>query len=162
MSHPQLQVLHRFAGPDGSHPFGSLFLSGPTLYGMTQEGGSNDQGVIFALDLAPKLAISVSGTNVNLSWSANFPNITLESTGQLTGTWVTVCGVAGQSAILPIEAGSNRFFRLKKWFGCSEMIMKSSVLTPGAFLSVVSSPPRLRPLFHAVSGSATATRHIPG
>lgn len=44
-------LLHSFAGGlnDGLYPYGSLTLSGPTMYGMTSEGGSNSVGIIFSL-----------------------------------------------------------------------------------------------------------------
>jgi uncharacterized repeat protein (TIGR03803 family) len=92
---------------------GSPLLVDSTLYGMTFEGGSNNLGVIFALDLLPKLAISLNGTNVNLSWSTNYPDFTLESVGQLIGSWTPVPGVTGYSATLPVNAGTNQFFRLR-------------------------------------------------
>ena len=49
----EYRILHHFAGGsgDGGTPYGSLICSGPTLYGMTAEGGSSNKGVIFALDL---------------------------------------------------------------------------------------------------------------
>ena len=34
-------VLHSFAGKDGARPWGSLTLSGATLYGVTYAGGAN-------------------------------------------------------------------------------------------------------------------------
>jgi len=46
-------ILHSFAGgsSDGANPsYGSLTLSGSTLYGMTQNGGSDDKGVIFKIN----------------------------------------------------------------------------------------------------------------
>ena len=45
-------VLHSFAGGtnDGAYPYGSLTLSGTTLYGMTFEGGAGGKGTIFKLD----------------------------------------------------------------------------------------------------------------
>jgi len=48
----QFVSLHEFAGDyvDGRRPFGSLTLSGSTLYGMTERGGSNDHGVIFKIN----------------------------------------------------------------------------------------------------------------
>jgi uncharacterized repeat protein (TIGR03803 family) len=44
-------VLHSFAGgtADGSQPYGSLVLSGATLYGLTSLGGSSGAGVVFKL-----------------------------------------------------------------------------------------------------------------
>jgi len=53
-------ILHSFAGGgiqtgggspgDGANPFGSLTLSGSTLYGMTEAGGTNYDGVVFQIN----------------------------------------------------------------------------------------------------------------
>jgi len=109
------QLLHKFAGGanDGAKPNGSLLLSGSTLYGMTGSGGSHNLGVIFALDLFPKLAVTLSGTNLNLAWSTNYPDFVLEGADQLDGTWTSIPGVTGYSATLPVGAESQ-FFRLRK------------------------------------------------
>jgi hypothetical protein len=61
-----------------------------------------------------QLAISLNNTNVNLSWSTNYPGFVLEGTGDLTGGWTTVPGVTGYSAALPVVPGTNQFFRLRK------------------------------------------------
>jgi uncharacterized repeat protein (TIGR03803 family) len=109
------RVLHDFESITGTGPWGSLLLSGSTLYGMTHGGGSNDLGVIFALDLPrPTLAIAQNGTNVSVSWDTNCPDFTLESMGQLTGTWASVPGVTGYSAVLPLDPETSQFFRLRK------------------------------------------------
>ena len=44
-------LLHNFAGgtDDGASPFGSLTVSGNTLYGMTRNGGTGDKGVVFKI-----------------------------------------------------------------------------------------------------------------
>ena len=43
-------VLHQFTGgPDGAYPQSSLVLSGNTLYGTTEGGGSADNGTVFAV-----------------------------------------------------------------------------------------------------------------
>ena len=107
------RILHHFAGGanDGATPWGSVVQSGTTLYGMTSAGGSRNKGVIFALDVAPKLAISRDTTNVNVSWNTNFPDFGLESTDQLAGAWTPVAGVIGDSASLPTDA-ERQFFRL--------------------------------------------------
>lgn len=104
-------LLHRFGGLNGREPRGALLLSGSTLYGMTSAGGSHNLGVIFALELAPKLAISLEHTNVQLSWSTNFPDFALESAEPSAGVWTPVPGVTGFSATRPV-ATSNQFFRL--------------------------------------------------
>jgi uncharacterized repeat protein (TIGR03803 family) len=47
----QTALLHEFTGgaDDGKYPWGDLIVSGSTLYGMTQNGGSNDKGTIFSV-----------------------------------------------------------------------------------------------------------------
>ncbi len=44
--------MHDFLGSpdDGYEPWGSLTLSGTTLYGMTYSGGSSNKGVVFRMD----------------------------------------------------------------------------------------------------------------
>jgi len=46
------QNLHSFAGGfgDGKHPSGNFLLDGTTLYGVTAQGGTNDAGVVFAIE----------------------------------------------------------------------------------------------------------------
>jgi uncharacterized repeat protein (TIGR03803 family) len=45
-------LLHEFIGGlDGSNPFGSLILSGSTLYGMTRYGGDSGYGTVFKIQL---------------------------------------------------------------------------------------------------------------
>ena len=52
------KILQNFGEPstnDGVNPYGSLLLSGTTLYGTTQLGGNKNQGTVFQID--------VDGTN---------------------------------------------------------------------------------------------------
>ena len=44
-------LLYSFGGPDGQSPQGDLILVGNTLYGMTRLGGTNNDGVIFSIEL---------------------------------------------------------------------------------------------------------------
>jgi len=46
----QYKVLFNFSGVDGSYPYGSLTLSGGTLYGMTFFGGPSNYGGAFSID----------------------------------------------------------------------------------------------------------------
>lgn len=65
-------ILHNFGGPpsDGWLPNGSLILSGSTLYGMTEEGGTLTNGIIFS--------IQTNGSNyTNCSILTQHPNIFL-------------------------------------------------------------------------------------
>jgi uncharacterized repeat protein (TIGR03803 family) len=77
------QTLISFSGTTGStpgqSPFGSLTFSGSTLYGMTQKGGSNGKGVVFALGLNPTLAATANATtssNTNVSTFSFGPTVT--------------------------------------------------------------------------------------
>ena len=45
-------VLFNFGGTHGSEPYGSLILSGSTLYGMTDGGGADYYGSVFAEPVA--------------------------------------------------------------------------------------------------------------
>jgi uncharacterized repeat protein (TIGR03803 family) len=47
-------TLYNFDGTHGSEPYGSLILSGSTLYGMTYGGGANSDGTIFSLNTVPE------------------------------------------------------------------------------------------------------------
>src|SRR6266404_3908589 len=52
----------RHTNSDGSHPHADLILSGNTLYGVAQVGGSSSSGTIFSLSLPlPQLTIIPSG-----------------------------------------------------------------------------------------------------
>jgi uncharacterized repeat protein (TIGR03803 family) len=43
-------VLYSFqGGTDGAYPFGGITVMNGTLYGTTQQGGSNDKGTVFAI-----------------------------------------------------------------------------------------------------------------
>jgi len=47
------QILHSFGSGagEGHYPYGSLVISNGTLYGMTHQGGADDQGTIFNINL---------------------------------------------------------------------------------------------------------------
>ena len=42
--------LHNFTGFDGAEPHAGLILSGNTLYGTAQFGGSSSRGTVFAVN----------------------------------------------------------------------------------------------------------------
>jgi uncharacterized repeat protein (TIGR03803 family) len=50
-------LRHEFAGgaDDGKNPFGSLIISNSTFFGMTNEGGDSNMGVIFSLPLSTNI-----------------------------------------------------------------------------------------------------------
>ena len=50
--HAQINLLHEFVGDtsDGWDPYGSMIISGSTLYGMTSSGGGSGYGTIFKIE----------------------------------------------------------------------------------------------------------------
>jgi uncharacterized repeat protein (TIGR03803 family) len=101
--------LHSFSAltssnADGINPFPGLVLSGNTLYGMTEAGGTNNSGTIYSVTLPvpPPLTIIHSGPNAILTWPTNVVGFTLESTTNLgpSAVWVT-------NAVLPVILGSQ-------------------------------------------------------
>ena len=59
-------TLASFNGTNGSIPFGSLILSGSTLYGMTFNGGVYDEGTVFSIPItggSVTTMVSFNGTN---------------------------------------------------------------------------------------------------
>jgi uncharacterized repeat protein (TIGR03803 family) len=68
----------------GSPEAGSVFLSGNTLYGTASQGGSSSWGTVFSLTLpGPQLTITLSETNIILTWPTNFVGYVLQSTVDL-------------------------------------------------------------------------------
>ncbi len=57
-------VLHEFAGSDGVWPYGSLTLSGSTLYGKTTDGGSSGDGTVFSLVIPEPATAALLGASL--------------------------------------------------------------------------------------------------
>jgi uncharacterized repeat protein (TIGR03803 family) len=117
-----LTVLHSFAGgtTDGSRPYGSLTLSGSTLYGMTYNGGADDLGVVFSMN--------TSGGNFGLLHSfaggttdGSNPTRDLTLDGA-TGTLYSMTkngGTNGQGVIFRLGTDGNNFALLHEFAGYS-------------------------------------------
>ena len=59
-------TLFTFDGTNGAQPYGSLTLSGSTLYGMTADGGANGDGTIFSIPVTggtPTVLFSFDGAH---------------------------------------------------------------------------------------------------
>jgi uncharacterized repeat protein (TIGR03803 family) len=77
----------RYTNLDGAIPYGRLVLSGSTLYGTTEEGGTGGSGTLFSITLpqpeTPIInSISLSGTNLVINAAngeSDVPYITLMS-----------------------------------------------------------------------------------
>jgi len=100
---------------DGANPAGGLVVSSNSLYGTTAYGGHQGNGTAFRLSFAPHLAISLSATNVILTWPGNgagfdFSQFVLQSAATSTGVFSSVIG-ATSPYTNPI-AVSQKFYRL--------------------------------------------------
>ncbi len=121
-------TLYNFGG-DG--PVAALVLSGNTLYGTAGdvvgggEGGSSSaDGTVFSLSLSavsvPQLAITLSGTNVILTWPASATGFALQSTESLVSPvlWTTVFPgsvvVNGQNTVTNPISGAQQFYELSQ------------------------------------------------
>jgi uncharacterized repeat protein (TIGR03803 family) len=113
--------LQSFAGypHDGSGPAGSLTLDGSTLYGMTQQGGTKNQGVVFALsDLPPEPPTSLTNIYTNnqaiVSWLSSVSGWTLQTNNDLAkGTWSKYTGPIISNTVTNSPTKGNLFFRLR-------------------------------------------------
>jgi uncharacterized repeat protein (TIGR03803 family) len=115
-------TLYSFTGCSyGVNPFAGVILSGNTLYGTASSVCSGYGGVVFSLSLPfPQLSIIRSETNVVLSWPANFPGFTLQSTTNIDSpaTWTPVSTtpvvVNGQDTVTNAICGTQQFYSLQK------------------------------------------------
>jgi uncharacterized repeat protein (TIGR03803 family) len=113
--------LHNFAGSDGAGPWAGLILSKNVLYGTAQGGGTSSKGTVFSLSLPlPQLTITISGTNLALTWSVNAAGFVLQSTTNLVSStgWNTNLPspalVSGQNVVTNPISGAQMFFRLSQ------------------------------------------------
>src|SRR6266699_792366 len=73
---------------DGAFPDGGVILSGNTLYGTASAYGAGGSGTVFSISFTPQLTITLSATNVILTWPTNvagfdYTGFTLQSTTNL-------------------------------------------------------------------------------
>jgi uncharacterized repeat protein (TIGR03803 family) len=94
-------VLHDFSGGgDGSTPFCGLSLSGNTLYGTTEQGGTNGFGTVFSLN--------TSGTNFSVLYTFNgtpdgyFPEAGLILSGNTLYGTTTFGGTNGYGMVFSL------------------------------------------------------------
>jgi uncharacterized repeat protein (TIGR03803 family) len=101
-------VTHTFSGNgnDGSQPFGSLTLSGSTLYGMTSQGGGNLVGAIF------QVGIDGSGFGILHSFAYNSEGCDPQGSLILIGSTLygmADYGTSGNGTIFKVGTDGNGF-----------------------------------------------------
>ena len=117
-------LLHSFTAgdtnSDGAEPNAGLTVAGNALYGVAYVGGTLGGGTVFSFTLQPQLAIARSGTNVILTWPANFTAFALQGTTSLVSTtvWSNVSPasvvVNGQNTVTNAISSARMFFRLSQ------------------------------------------------
>jgi uncharacterized repeat protein (TIGR03803 family) len=121
-------ILHAFAVPPNQegYPAPELVLSGTTLFGASFADGAYGHGTVFSLSYpSPRLTITPSGTNVNLTWPStvagfSYSAYTLQSTTNLAPptVWATNSPapvvVNGQNGVTNSITGTQQFFRLSQ------------------------------------------------
>jgi uncharacterized repeat protein (TIGR03803 family) len=114
-------TLYSFSGgSDGADPETELVLSGNTLYGTANGGGSSGNGTVFSFTLRPQLNITPAGANVILTWPTTVSGYTLQSTLNLgpAASWGPVSPlpviVNGQNTVTNPISGSHKFYRLSQ------------------------------------------------
>jgi hypothetical protein len=64
--------------------------------------------------IPPRINTARNEGALTLWWGVNATGFALENAGAATGPWTNVPGVTGYSATLPVNIGTNQFFRLNK------------------------------------------------
>ncbi len=121
--------LHNFGYGNATYPFAGLVLSGNALYGTASDYFGEDFGyfgTVFSLSFPPpQLTITLSGSNVILSWPANiagfdYTGYALQSTTNLgsSAVWTTNPAarvvVDGQNTVTNPISGEQKFYRLSQ------------------------------------------------
>jgi uncharacterized repeat protein (TIGR03803 family) len=115
----------RLANGDGASPFAGLTLSGNTLYGAAQYGGSSGDGTLFALALPlppapPALSVSLSGSMLVLTWPTNATGFALQFATNLappvfwSGVGPSPVVVNGLNTVTNSSSGGAQFYRLRQ------------------------------------------------
>jgi uncharacterized repeat protein (TIGR03803 family) len=111
--------LYRFTdGADGADIATGLILSGNTVYGTANRGGTNNYGTIFSLTFTPSLSIHVTGGKLVITWPDTATGYTLMSATNLGSsvTWSTVTNtpviVNGSYTVTNAIAGGQKFYSL--------------------------------------------------
>jgi uncharacterized repeat protein (TIGR03803 family) len=95
---------------NGNDPQAGLILSGNTLYGTTYFGGTNADGVVFALSLGPiPLNIQATSNAVVMNWGN--PAFSLQAATNVSGIYANVPGAT--SPYTNTISDSQMFFRLQ-------------------------------------------------
>ncbi len=126
------QLLHSFDSrvkDNGGVPYGSLTLSGSTLYGMTSIGGSNNMGTVFQ--------INTDGTGFQVLHNFNnseSPNGSLTLSGSTLYGMTAYGGSNNMGTVFQINTDSTGFQVLSSFNGSNGAYPQDSVVSDGSTL----------------------------
>ena len=109
-----------YTNSEGANPDGNLVLSGTTLYGTTQIGGTGGGGTVFKIILPPQLSIVPAGANLILTWPTNATGFMIQLATDLVSqtVWTNVVQpptvLNGQNVVILPLSDARQFYRLSK------------------------------------------------
>lgn len=134
------QIIHNFTGvlTDGSHPYGSPILSGTTLYGMTKDGGTNNLGCVFSVDVSGANFQFVHSFSLGTTWQP-YGDVILSPSGVLYGMARDggTNGI-GLGTIFQVNTNGSSFQILHEFFFASPSNLTDGS-SPVASLSLIGS-----------------------
>lgn len=135
---------------NGSHPYGSLILDGPFLYGMTQTGGTSNEGTIFKIKpdgtgYSKLLDFSSITSGINPIGSLFSDGIFLYgmTTAGGTGNCPNGCGT-----IFKIKLDGTGYSQLLDFSGENGAYAASSFISDGTFLYGMTASGGTGPCFY--------------
>ncbi|HXP49189.1 MAG TPA: T9SS type A sorting domain-containing protein [Bacteroidia bacterium] len=135
-SNAQFTVLHNFNDTNGGHPYGSLILSGRTLFGMAVYGGKYNRGCIFSID--------TNGAEYKTLLDFNDTNGTgadgsLITSGKVLYGMTGHGGVNGMGCIFSIDTNGSRYKDLYDFNGLYGGYPQGSLVLSGGILYGLAS-----------------------
>ena len=105
---------------DGAGPYAGLLLSGSTLYGTAEQGGSNGNGTVFSIGtngtgFTVLSSFSPGKTNANGDWTnayGAFPDGTLVLAGNFLFGTANGGGVSGNGSVYTVSTAGSKFTNL--------------------------------------------------
>ncbi|HZL78639.1 MAG TPA: choice-of-anchor tandem repeat GloVer-containing protein [Candidatus Limnocylindrales bacterium] len=119
--------LHNFTGFDGAEPHAGLILSGNTLYGTAQFGGSSGRGTVFTVNtngagftnLYSFMATSTDSSGVETNSDGAFPNAGLILLGNTLYGTASSGGSPGSGTVFAVNTNGTGFTNLHTFTAAS-------------------------------------------
>ena len=125
------RTLLTFDGADGASPQGSLIVSGSTLYGMTESGGTHQDGTAFSLAVGggtPTTLFNFDGTH------GQYPIGDLMLSGSTLYGMAWQGGINGDGTVFSLPAGGGTPTTLYSFDGTYGASPQGSLILSGSTL----------------------------